>query len=649
MSWIKEACRRIASILSRDALENGLDEEVRFHIDHQIEKNLRAGMRPAEARREALLKFGAMELMKERTRDEFRAAILEDSVRDLRFGTRALRRSPVFTLVASLTLAIGIGAVTAVFSVVNGVLLKPLPYPHADALIDLAHVAPGVNLPGTIELSAAQFFTYREENRTFEHIGLWSRGTAILASDQGSEEVECLRVTHGTLQSLGVPPTLGRWFSEQDDTPGTPETVILSYGHWQRRHGGDRSIVGRTLTVDTQARQIIGVMPEGFRSLGGDPEVILPFRLDRSRARLGQFNFLGLARLKPDITLTQANADVARMIPIWLKGWPSPPGVNPQLFESARFGPALRPLKQAVVGDVGDVLWLVMGTIAIVLLISVHQCREPVTRDAPKDASRNSRSGRRSAPAGAASRANCCSKASRSDWLEEPLALRWPREASVCSLPLVPQRSHDWMTSPSISTVLVFTLIASLLSSLLFGLVPVLRQAGGHVAQTLRGSARTSSDSRERHRVRNTLVIVQVALAMILLVGSGLMIRTFAALRDVRTWIHGPDRVQMMRVTIPRAEAEADERAFRMHNDIHDRIATVPGVSRCRSRTRRRWSRTAHTTCSWPNDVTYPEGKIPPVRRFKFVAPGFFATVGAPLVAGRDLIWTDATIAGRWP
>ncbi|MPY89196.1 MAG: FtsX-like permease family protein [Luteitalea sp.] len=372
MRWMKERWRWIRSLGRRNELESGLDEEIRFHIDRQSEKNLRAGMAPDEARRQALIKFGAMEGLKESTRDQFRPALVEDSLRDLRHGVRALRRAPGFTIVSSLMLALGIGATTAVFSVVNGVLIKPLPYPNAESLVSLEHTAPGVNanVPGDVGMSAALLYTYRDENRTFAELGVWSSGTESVTGVAEPEEVDSLYVSHGTLRALGVQPMMGRWFSHEDHTPGSPETVMLTYGYWQRRHGGNPSVIGRRVTVDSRPRTVIGVMPEGFRFLNAAPDLIVPFRFERDDLNLGQFNYQGFARLEPDVTLARANADVGRMIPIWLNTWPSFPGIDRQFFESLRLTPALRPLKQDVVGDVGNVLWVLMGTIGIVLLIA---------------------------------------------------------------------------------------------------------------------------------------------------------------------------------------------------------------------------------------------------------------------------------------
>ena len=182
-----------------------------------------------------------------------------------------------------------------------------------------------MNVAGDVEISAAQFFTYREENRTFQNFGLWAAGTATVTGASEAEQVQSLSVTHGTLEALGVTPAIGRWFSRQDDTPGSPQTAILTHGYWQRRYGGDPSIIGRSIIVDARPRTVIAVMPARFQFLTHQSDIILPFRFNRARQFLGQFNYQALARLRPGVALAEANADVARMVPIWLNTWPAPP------------------------------------------------------------------------------------------------------------------------------------------------------------------------------------------------------------------------------------------------------------------------------------------------------------------------------------
>jgi hypothetical protein len=248
----------------------------------------------------------------------------------LKHVLRRLKQAPLFTSIALVTLALGIGATTAIFSVVNRVLIQPLAYPQADALVGVYHTAPGITGIGDIiNCSPGMYFTHREENHSFQDFGLWSSGGATITGIGDPEQPHTLFVTYGTLQAFGVQPILGRWFSQADDTPGSADTVILSYGFWQRRFGGDKSVIGRTITVDSKPHNVIGVMAAGFR-FRYDPELFLPLRLDRSKTFLGSFGYQGVARLKPGVTLQQANADLARMLPIWLRAWPPAARVQPR-------------------------------------------------------------------------------------------------------------------------------------------------------------------------------------------------------------------------------------------------------------------------------------------------------------------------------
>ena len=334
MRWIREGWRRLRSLTRVDALERGLDEEIRFHIERQMDKNLRAGMTPDEARRQAYIKFGGVERIKESTRDEFRPALVQDSLLDLRYGVRALRRAPVFTLVAALTLALGIGATTAVFTVVHGVLIKPLPFRDSDALVSLKHTSKTVNAGPPVGISLSLFVTYTRENRSFEQLGVWSRGTEHVTDGILPEEVTTLNVSAGTLRALGIQPAMGRWFSEEDHAPGSTETVILMDGYWGRRFGRDPAIIGRQVAVDSRPRVVVGVMPASFRFLDETPDLVLPVRIDPGTLTLGGFNYEGLARLAPGVTVEQASADIGRMLPIWLEAWPSFPGIDRSAFSS---------------------------------------------------------------------------------------------------------------------------------------------------------------------------------------------------------------------------------------------------------------------------------------------------------------------------
>lgn len=364
MRGVMEGWRRLRSLRRRNELESGLDEEIRFHIDRQTEKNLRAGMAPDEAHRQALIKFGGMERAKESTRDQFRSAFVEDFLRDLRYGGRALLRAPGFTIVATLTLALGIGTTTAMFSVVNGILLRPLPYPEQDRLIELVHEAPGLGI-SQLFASPAAYFGYRDHGRTFEAVGLWDWDSSpVTVTGSGEPEaVRSLEVTHEVLAILGADPIVGRGFSEADDRPGSVPTAVISHGYWQRHFGG-ADPVGQTLVVDGIPRQVIGVLPQWFRFFDYPAEIFYPRQPVRSGAVFPSGDGRGIARLKEGVTLAEANADVARMIPILSEEFPG------GSVEEWRLGPKLRWLKDTVVGDLGDTLWLLMGTIGLLLLIA---------------------------------------------------------------------------------------------------------------------------------------------------------------------------------------------------------------------------------------------------------------------------------------
>ena len=265
---------------------------------------------------------------------------------------------------AVVTLALGIGANTAIFSVISAVLLKPLPYPRSEELVVLDHSAPGL---GIEHAGAAPFlyFTYREDSKVFTDVAMWGTGTVSVTGLAKPEEIPALFTTGGLLPILGVQPMLGRGFSKADDEPGGAQTVLLTAGYWRSKFGGDRAAVGRTITLDGEPREIIGVLPDGFRFLDRDVSIVVPDRIDRSKVFLGQFSYAGLARLKPGESIERAKADAARMIPIGLKRFPPFPGASLAMFEKARITPDIRTLKDDLVGDIRDVLWVLMGTIGM--------------------------------------------------------------------------------------------------------------------------------------------------------------------------------------------------------------------------------------------------------------------------------------------
>jgi putative ABC transport system permease protein len=546
---------------------------------------------------------------------------------------------PLFTTVAVATLAIGIGANAAIFSVIDGVLLSPLPYPDPGPLVSLSHSALGI---GIKDAGTAPFlhFTYQDEGRAFSSVGIWRGDSVSVTGRAEPEQVDAVDVSEGVLRTLGVQPVLGRAFIPADDTPDGPETVILTAGYWRGRLGGDAAIVGQRLTIDGRPREIIGVMPETFRFLDRKPALILPLRLDLAKTFLGNFSYSGLARLRPGVSLAAANADVTRMIPVALKRFPPFPGFTVKTFEDARLAAGLRPLKEQLVGDIGSVLWVLMGTIGLVLLIACANVANLLLVRAE---------GRQQELAIRAALGAGWQEITRELLLESVTlglvggalglglaygGLRAFVAVAPANLPRLDQISINGM-------VLVFTLAISLLGGVLLGLFPVMRYLRPELTPALRGGGRSASASKERHRVRNTLVVVQVALALVLLVGSGLMIRTFQALKHVRPGFANPSAVQTFRLSIPESQLKQPDDVARMEQAIADRIAGLPGVSAVGLTNNLPMSGGGWRDPIFAEDRAPAESEFPPLRRFRFVSPQLFSAMGIPVVAGRDFTWID--------
>src|ERR1700722_6019050 len=374
MKSVRRFFARLFHSATRQTQDERLREEIPEHSAQQTADNLRAGLSPAEAHRQAMLKFGGIATVREDYAEERRLRFLETLIQDVRHGLRTLRKSPGFAVVAVLTLALGIGATTSIFSVLYGVVLQPLPYPNSDQLVDLEVSPLGVDasLRG---FAPEDYFIFREQGRTFQEVGLYvesdSDRDVNVTGFAEPERVHALHVTYGALSVLGIPPMLGRTFSTADDAPGGAPTAILTYGYWQRKYSANPSAVGKTIIVDGVARQIIGVMPRDFRFLDArDLALILPLQLDRSQTQLMGFDYSGIARLSPGATLEQATADVARLIPVTFESFPPPPGLTIEGIKKIRLSPSLIPLKQEVIGNVSTMLWVLMAGIGMVLLIA---------------------------------------------------------------------------------------------------------------------------------------------------------------------------------------------------------------------------------------------------------------------------------------
>jgi predicted permease len=623
-------------------------EELKSYLEIETDDNIARGMSPGEARRAAHRKLGNTVRIREDIYRMNTIGLLESLGRDVRFAWRGLRRRPAFTTAVVLTLALGLGANTAIFAVVDALLIKPLPYPDAAELVSLNHVAPGITADD-FRLSPTQYVTYREEGRVFAHIGVWADGGTTITGIGDPEQARMLAVSSGVLEALGVQPRRGRLFTEADTTSAGPPlevgpgVAIVTHAYWQRRFGGDESVIGRQITVDSRAAEIVGVMPEDFRFLDikPQPEVILPIRVNRSGLRIDGFNLRGIARLKPGVTIAEANADIARMLPVWLNAWPVPPGlVERQAIANWGLAPALQPLKDEVVGSIGDVLWVLMGTVGLVLVIA---CANVANLMLVRSDSRRQEFALRTALGAGRGRL-------AREVLTESVVLalvggalgvavaQAGLQVLVATAPATLPRLAEISLDPR---VVGFAVAVSFVSSLLFGAIPALN----HVTRQgspLTGTARGASAGRDRQRTRNTLVVVQVALALVLLISSGLMIRTFQALSNVEPGFTDPATLQTARVWIPPQQVAEPERFTRMEQEILDKIAALPGVRAAgfASAVPMEANRVALSPV-WVEGRTYEAGTTPPGRRLKSVSPGYFGAAGTRLITGRDITWND--------
>ena len=632
-------------IFGRQHLYNDLSEEVREHIEEKTEQLMRLeNLSRPQAREAALRAFGNPSLVEQRSREVWLWPAIESLLADVNLSLRRLRNSPGFAMTVILTLAIGIGANTAVFSVVNSILIKPLPYPEPEQLVALNLKAPGA--PGLadfrdgLRLSASMYLTFAEHNRTLQSVGVWLPGAANVTGLAQPEQVNTALVSDGVLQTFAVPPAAGRLLDPTDQDPRGAKRVMLGYGYWQRRFGGDRSVVGRTIELDAQPREIVGVMPRDFRVLDYDFDLLVPLAFDPHNQIAAGFAYRGVARLKPGVSIATADADVAQLLNVWMASWRNCPKCDTYFYRTWQIGPALLPMKDEVLAGVSGALWVVMSTIGLVMLIACTNIANLLLVRA--DSRRQELAVRSALGAGRGRIVR--------ELLTESLLLGILGGAggtAVAALGLRLLLAIGPMNLPRLSEVrfdgwsLAFTLALSLFSGLFFGSIPAFRYARIGALVTLRAGGRTASLSRERQRGRSVLVIAQVAMALVLLVCAVLMIRTFAALHNVDPGFSDRSHLQTMRIAIPQSLIGDPAMVTRIQNSIVDKLAAIPGVTSVGFASAMPLQQTE------PNwDDLFFEGKTyknheAPMRLYDYVSPGYFHTAGTNIIAGRDFTWSD--------
>jgi putative ABC transport system permease protein len=638
--WAREVRARLSPLRLSPTRESEIVEELSQHLDDRWRELMAGGATPEEATHQTRAEFSGADVLAKYmaplrqahapasiTPGAATGQWLTDVWQDLRYAARKSSKQPGFAATAVVTLALGIGASAAMFSVVYGVLLKPLPFDEPERLVSVMHGAPAINV-AVWNQGPATFFTYRDNQRAFEGIGAWESNEVSITGRGDPEHVEVLSVSDTTLPLLRVQPILGRLFNATDDAPGSPLRAVLTYAYWQRRFGGVNNAVGQSLDIDGTPAEIIGVLPSSFKFLRSDPALLLPMQLDRATATGIEFDFQALARLKPGVTLSQANADVARMIPLLLPA-----------FRVLHLQPFVRPLAADVIGDVGHILWILLAAVGVVLIIA---CGNVANLFLIRAEGRQQELAMRAALG--ASRGRLARVL-----LSESILLALVggalglllAQATIGLLRRIapvelPRVDEIGLYLP----VLLFTLATSVLSGAVFGLIAVLK-FGSPSATALKEGGRSASDAPGRHRTRNVLVVTQVALALMLLNVSGLMIRTFVAMRQVQPGFTRPEDVQTFRLAIPEGLISDPQQAARTYQSIAERLAQVPGVASVGLSSSITMDGEDNGNPIQVEDVPVAEGTLPPLRRFKSVAPGYFETMGNRLVAGRSMTWTE--------
>ena len=560
---------------------------------------------------------------------------MEGMLRDIRMAVRTMFRRPFFTALAGITLAIGIGANTAIFSVVDGVLLDPLPFPESDRLVSANHSAPGLGLP-MVPHSQGMYLHYQENLRSLEGFTVFAGGAVNLVAEADPQRINGARVTEAFFDVLGVHPFLGRGFAPGEDRTGSEPVAVLGYGLWRQSYGGDQEVVGRVVEMDGVRRRVVGVMPEGF-DFPEEAELWLPMEIDASDPEIGNLGLLGVGRLAPGATMAGVQAEMQELLYQFADA--NPREIGREVLEQAGMAPDVIPLKELYVQDVEQALWVLLGTVGFVLLIA---CANVANLFLVRAEARVREQALRTAIG-----------ASRGDmvrqYLTESVMLAlgggllglglayFGVKALLAMAPVAIPRAAEIGID---GTVLLFTGAISIGSGFLFGLFPVFGYARRDLSAALKEGGRSSTTGLERHRARSALVVVQVALALMLMVGSGLMARSFMEMRRIDPGFDSAQRLTF-RVSLPEAEYADAGSVEAFHRGIQERLAAIPGVLSAGLITAVPLEDQKTASPMEAEDHPTPPGELGPLVDRRQVSPGYFETMGIALVEGRELTWED--------
>lgn len=618
-----------------------LDEEMRAHFEMAIRERIARGESPAEAERNARRDFGDTVTVREVTSDTWGPEWPSETLRDLRHATRRLSRAPGFALTAVVTLALGIGANTAIFSVINGVILRPLPYPKPHELVYITTRFPTMGFD-QFAVDGAEFLELQERARSFQAVGAYAVGAANVGAD-GSPQREISAVASASLfDVLGVRPMQGRAFRPDETLPNSQQVVILSHEVWQSAFGG-RPLIGRQVQIDGVARTVVGIMPAGFDVHDQHVKIWLPLRLDpaqRKQYRGGHYLYL-VGRLKDGMSLGQAKSEAASLVAQWNVADGGTPGVKccgPGFVHTP--APDFHPLRYDdlhtdMVGGIGRALFMLQAAVAFVLLIA---CANLANLLLMRAESRHKELAVRAALGAGRGRLI-------RQFLAESTVLSLAGAAVGTVLAMLGLRilvAHGGATIPRADAiaidgrVLAFTLILAIGTGVVFGLIPVLHMTTGNLGLSLRDAGSRTTAVGARNRVRRALVVAEMALAVMLVIGAGLLLRSFWNLMRVDA---GFDRSHLttFQVALPPRVYTDSMRRVRFFDDLTRRLAAVPGVQNASAMSGLPPARPLNANDTQFEGYTPSNPNDPPnnVQYIQYANTGYFETMRIPIVRGR--------------
>ena len=634
MRSLDKLALRLRSLFRRGRVEQELSDELRFHLEHLTETKVAQGMTPEKARYAAFRELGGVEQIKEECRDMRRVNLIETTLQDLRFGVRVLRKSPGFTVVAVLTLALGIGANTAIFSLVDTILLRPLPYRNPGQLVIVSESLPHMGGDSEIGVAAGEYLDYRDRNHSFMQTAAYEEAGFNLTGAGTPVRVNAAAVSASLFPLLGVSPRLGRTFTADEEKLGSAPAAVLSYSFWQHHFSGDERILGKTLKLDEKPYVVVGVMPPSFqfpfdgaplseRTDRWVPEIFPP---DRIQDRLREFGVGFIGRLRPGVELRQAQADVVTVADGFMQEYHYPGTVRvvPHVHRFAAYTvQKARPLVMLLAAAVACVLLIACANVANLLLArGSHRSHEMAIRSA----------------IGAAQ-----SRLLR-QCLVESLVLSVLGAGAGLALavalvegmrrfgPADVPRLQEVALNPS---ALLFTVIVSVVTTLLFGFVPAWRLAHTSPQDCLKESAQAGT-LRTTHRLQSFVAVAEIAIALVLLVGGGLVLQSFVRVLNAPLGFR-PQGAFIVRTLFDRARYPDPAKREAVQKELLDRLSHLHGVQVVAaashlplSDTREIGFRLEHAAS---DDFHWAENSL--------VSPGYFHAMGIPILRGRDFTAED--------